>query len=486
MQLVILGEQDKYLTGNPQITFFKVVYRRHTNFSIECVQQRYISNENNDENLNNIEQFRWKINKNGDLLEKLYLNMTLDVNYYNDENTDTDTWPKPCKIEDIDTSITGLDNNFEVIWNPTHNLIDNISCNIGGIKYDEHTGQWLEIYSQLNELNNTGKVGNIASMEATKFQKMSKSGGMCHYKGKSIFLDKDINNTVKFDAYVPLRFWFNKYVGLALPLISLQYHDVDIILDINQDCLVNENFNGNGGINIYNMELWANYIFLDADERKRFANSTHEYLIDQVQHNNFKGTTCENFMPLSYLDIKFNHPIKELIWTAKYDKQTGYQEPLMGESYDKNNDNYYYDNPIRYELKLNGLSRFSERKLEYFTQQQIYDYHIGKPVPTPSKFIYDKKNKNFDRISNNWTNNTIAVYSFALRPFEHQPSGTCNFSRIDDAELFINHVDSSDDIDISKNCDNKTRYVTNEYNVYALNYNVLRIMSGMSGLVYSN
>ena len=148
MQLVILGEQDKYLTGNPQITFFKVVYRRHTNFSIESVQQRYISNENNDDNLNNIEQFRWKINKNGDLLEKLYLNMTLDVNYYNDENTDT--WPKPCKIEDTDISITGLDNNFRVIWNQTHNLIDNISCNIGGTKYDEHTGQWLEIYSKLN------------------------------------------------------------------------------------------------------------------------------------------------------------------------------------------------------------------------------------------------------------------------------------------------------------------------------------------------
>ena len=130
---------------------------------------------------------------------------------------------------------------------------------------------------------------------------------------------------------------------------------------------------------------------------------------------------------------------------------------------------------------INGLDRFTERDLEYFTQQQIYDYHSGKPVPTPSFDVYGlghNASHSFNEFSQGWTNDTIAVYSFSLKPEDHQPSGTCNFLMIESAQLFINYT--------SLCKETKNRYISNEYNIYGVNYNVLRIMSGMGGLVYSN
>lgn len=491
MQLVAYGEQDTYLTGNPQVTFFKVVYRRHTNFSMESVIQNFEGGERNDKSndLNNINRFNWKITKNGDLLSNLHLNMTIECSYSNISGIKSKNIDKknPLCPESINsnTIITNLNNDNQVIWNPTHNIIDFVQCNIGGLKIDRQSGQWMEIWSQLTESNNEGTIGNIASMEGTEFQKLTKSGGMCHYDFKSSKLNtSQINNfkpTVKFDAIVPLKFWFCKYMGLALPLIALQYHDIDICMEINKRSLRVKGENGNSGINLIKNELWANYIYLDQEERRRFAQVSHEYLIEQIQHLNVKGSVGEIYTPINHIDIKFNHPIKELIWTGKYNKENGYQESLMGKCYDKNASNGYYENPIRYQLKLNGLDRFTERKLEYFTEQQIYEYHTGKPVPTPSFDIYSldfKDNKNFNEFSHGWSNDSIAVYSFALKPEEHQPSGTCNFTKIKSAQLFINNISKTKEI--------YDRKFTNEYNIYAVNYNVLRIMSGMGGLVYSN
>jgi hypothetical protein len=490
MQLVAYGEQDTYLTGNPQVTFFKVVYRRHTNFSMESVVQNLEGSDGNiSVNLNNIDRFNWKITKNGDLLSNLHLNMTMECAYSNIsgiKSTSIDDKNCPCpKSIDCNTTITNLNNDNQVIWNPTHNIIDFIQCNIGGLKIDKQSGQWMEIWSQLTESNNDGYIGNIATMEGTEYQKLTKSGGMCHYDFTSIKLNasqtSNFKPTVKFDAIVPLQFWFCKYMGLALPLVALQYHDIDICMEVNKDSLKVNGVNGDSGINLIKNELWANYIYLDQEERRRFAQVSHEYLIEQIQHLNVKGPIGEIYQPINHIDIKFNHPIKELIWTGKYNKENGYQESLMGKYYDKNASNGYYDNPVRYQLKLNGLDRFTERKLEYFTEQQIYEYHTGKPVPTPSFDVYElghNASHSFNEFSQGWSNDSIAVYSFALKPEDHQPSGTCNFTKIESAQLFINHTSMSKELN--------DRIYTNEYNIYAINYNVLRIMSGMGGLVYSN
>ena len=437
LQLVADGDndQDLYLTGNPQITFFKVVYRRHTNFSIESIQQVWLDGNNTELN----GRASCIIDKNADLLYKLYLVMKLK-----------------CTSIKSDESIT-------IIYNPSHTIIKSIECIIGGTLIDRQSGSWMEIYSQLTELNSAGYVGNLSERKGTKFQTMSKSGGtyFCNQTNE----DK---HTITIDAYVPLRFWFCKHTGLSLPLIALQYHDVTINLEINEKALYNENNinnTDNGSIEILENNLFADYIFLDKEERIRFSQSEHEYLIEQIQYREFDNG--RSFLNLNYI----NHPVKEIIWTAGINQKNGYFNILPGANYSLNNnlDPYkYIETNISYQLLLNNNERFCPRPLEYFTKQQIYDYHTGTPVYKPPFTILSKTCDN----SGNSNQNIIAVYSFALKPEDHQPTGTCNFTRIDNCTLSIINGDTLDE--------------NYEYNVFSVNYNILRLKNGMCGILYSN
>ena len=367
MQLVAYGAQDIYLTGNPQITFFKVVYRRHTNFSMESIQQTWAGTISNSES-----RATATISRNGDLVHRLYLETEASFE-------------------------TGQ-------LNPGSWLIKNVEVEIGGQMIDRQYGHWMETWAELTEPNTTGLCGSADSTDGTPFQNMSGMGGVA--KG------------TKGIAFIPLQFWFCRNPGLALPLIALQYHEVKIILETNAV--------SDAG----NPQLWADYIYLDTDERRRFAQVSHEYLIEQVQHQN--GTIGTNGLTLN-----FNHPVKELIWTGVYSegKATAITDG-------------------KFQLKLNGHDRFAARTFQYFTRSQVWQYHTGVGGLTATA-------------STNQIVDNIAVYSFALKPEEHQPSGTCNFSRIDSAML------------------TSTVALTNA-EVYAVNYNVLRIMSGMGGLAYSN
>jgi alpha-tubulin suppressor-like RCC1 family protein len=257
-------------------------------------------------------------------------------------------------------------------------------------------------YNQdIRTLFNTLKfVSDSYPTSGTLFQKMSKMGGAKN----SSYLNRD-------QTFVPLQFWFNRNPGLALPLIALQYHEVKLLLTLTgQDtCFINS------GTDI---SLWVDYIYLDTDERKRFAQTSHEYLIEQLQKNDLTTNKTNT--------LNFYHPIKELVW---------YQE---GNTITDTN----------WQLMLNGQRRFMKRPTKYFTRTQIWQHHTG-----------------YGGIINP---DSIAVYSFAIKPEKHQPSGTCNFSRINNAELVS-------DLELTKTG-----------TIYAVNYNVLRIMSGMGGLAYSN
>jgi hypothetical protein len=149
--------------------------------------------------------------------------------------------------------------------------------------------------------------------------------------------------------------------------------------------------------------------------------------------------------------LNFNHPVKELIWTGG--AIGGVQTAL--------------DSTKDYQLKLNGHDRMSSRPLDYFTKQQVWMHHTGPGDLTPVGVDADARllTSAANKPGVGSAGNGIAVYSFALKPEEHQPSGTCNFSRIDNAQL-IGPEQGRD--------------------VFAVNYNVLRIMSGMGGLAYSN
>ena len=209
IQLVAYGEQDKYLTGNPQITFFKVVFRRHTNFSMESIEQIWNGNELNT-NLCS------EIMKDGDLIYNMYLNQHLCV-YYSSDNLN--------EIKNKDMS--------DLIFNPSHLIIEDIEIEIGGQLIDKQSGKWMEVYSQLTELNSSSMSANIGY--GTKFQNMAKAGGVfvnlvkneSFYKGKKAY-------KIEFNSKVPLRFWFCKTPGASLPIISLYYHEITINLKINK------------------------------------------------------------------------------------------------------------------------------------------------------------------------------------------------------------------------------------------------------------
>lgn len=489
MQLVAYGAQDIYITGNPQITFFKIVYRRHTNFAMESVQQSLTGT--NVSNSTSKKECSCIISRNGDLVTNLY----------------------------VTSSTPGIING--------DSIIDDCMIEIGGQKIDKHYKEWMQIWTELT------------TPESKSLAYKNMIGSFSHGLNKTNQTVSQGGNLIQ----IPLLFWFCRNPGLALPLIALQYHEVKIKITLGKSDEIG------GGTETTKcdaeIKLFVDYIYLDTDERRRFAQVSHEYLIEQLQRIESNNTNSHN--------LNLNHPVKEIIWTSP-----------MTNAYETA------------KIQLNGHDRFTEQEEEYFQLRQPYDYHTAVPGTNIDLQEYSQI-VNFDNnsnevlkeiteftINNDNLNNTIAnlsdnnlkfnsgidpklkigdvllatsvtsnvnsvtsqfititggtgsdykinnentntyknfegskgsirlisriqnpisrcsnlnkkinVYSFALQPEEHQPSGTCNFSRIDNAKLVF-----------KSNAGNDT--TEDAVNIYATNYNVLRIMSGMGGLAYSN
>ena len=364
MQLVAYGAQDIYLTGNPQITFFKVVYRRHTNFAVESIEQTYNGS------VGASKKISVTVSRNGDLLHRVYL--------------------RCVNSGDVKDAFDAL---------------EYVECEIGGQVIDKHYGEWMQLWVDLT-------LGGDTQSMLTKMRQGSATEV----------------------AYVPLQFWFCRNAGLALPLIALQYHEVKL----------NVQFSADIG-NVSDVGVWCDYVFLDTDERRRFAQVSHEYLIEQVQFSNaLSAGTGTGAVLNKQMELRFNHPVKELQWLLRNSTDSTYE--AVSDAL----------------LQLNGHDRFKRREGKYFTTVQRYQGHSGAGDTTTQ----DDDGKAIGLAGK------THVYSFALKPEEHQPSGTCNFSRIDNAVLNVNFEGTADK--------------SYEMRVYAVNYNVLRIMSGMGGLAYSN
>ena len=435
LQLAAYGSQDEYLTGNPDITFFKVVYRKYTNFSMEVVEQNITGKITN--GINNVES---TIGRVGDLVH----NMWLDINI-------------PSGI------ITG-GTNVSYTYNTGHAYIDEISVLIGDQEIDKHYGHYLDVYTELNDLDNREE----AILNRTRT--IAKTG-LAGDKLKSLQL------------YVPLKFWFNKHPGLAVPLVCLQYHDLKIKL-LTRKTL--DLFNATDGtIALTNDEtidtkLYANYIFLDTEERRRFAQTTHDYLIEQLQYNK---PTYKELVKSASVELVFNHPIKELIWTIQNNTVTTSStttiDSMKNQAVDGDagtttisnaNDYFYYgvrsgtdqDNINNGNNSIKLLAPFSSMTIKMNNTKRF-------PPLKASYFKHMERHRAGYKINKDSTN--VFCYSFSLKPGEYQPSGTCNFSRLDSVSMeFTKSVTNSQD----------------RINVYAINYNILRIMSGMGGLAYSN
>ena len=583
MQLVAYGAQDVYLTGNPQITFWKVTYRRYTNFAIESIEQTFNGQADFGRRVQCV------ISRNGDLAYRTYLQVTL---------------PEINQLMGIASYAAGVGSGVYARWldYPGEQLIAQVEVEIGGQRIDRQYGDWMLIWNQLTMTSEQTygyykMIGNTTQLTFITDPSFAEVDGPCDSLApRQVCAPR--NALPETTLYVPLQFWFCTNPGLALPLIALQYHEVKINLDIRpiDECLWavttlscnTQPYSGTSGQFVpgrpvpaaiaYNQSLvaaslYVDYVFLDTDERRRFAQNPHEYLITQLQFTGDESVGSSS----NKIKLNFNHPVKELIWVVQPDQNVDYcsslvcdallfkvlgaqpfnytdaidalpnaihafggpQEVNRGEYIDarglfndagaldydipagftgywhgsnnpynepnfggpavtypplstaeaaaagidplllsqlaleNNNHNHgstvsdagtfvltetslalhcWGQNPVvTAKLQLNGQDRFSEREGSYFSWVQPYQAHTRTP------------------------DEGINVYSFALRPEEHQPSGTCNFSRIDNATLQL--VLSNATVEGTK---------TAKVRVYATNYNVLRIMSGMGGLAYSN
>ena len=500
MQLVAYGAQDIYLTGNPQITFFKVVYRRHTNFSMESIEQTFSGTPDFGRKAN------CTISRNGDLIHRVYL-----------------------QVELPSVQVAAGDYFRWVNW-VGHALIKNVEVEIGGQRIDKHYGDWLHIWNELTQTSGkqagyASMVGNVDRLYRPVSAGASDAGGSTGTSPQEVSDRQGV--MPKTTLFIPLQFWFCRNPGLALPLIALQYHEVKINIEFRsaEECAGFKTSLPTSAKSFSSASLYVDYIYLDTDERRRFAQVSHEYLIEQLQFTGDESVSNTN----TKIKLNFNHPCKELIWVVQMDSCVvdaptnalvkgrqwfnytdkvdvtpyGQSDPLSlndimdgvidtdpsdgvgvsahgaqhygsgstgvtgdGMGFNTTNTatgigllsshNLSYDlgqNPVeRAKLQLNGHDRFSEREGRYFNLVQPYQHHENVPATG------------------------INVYSFGLKPEEHQPSGTCNMSRIDTATL---HLTLSANIGSGSGSSAKVR-------VYATNYNVLRIMSGMGGLAYSN
>ena len=537
MQLVAYGAQDVYLTGNPQITFWKVSYRRHTNFAMESIEQTFNGQADFGRRVT------CTISRNGDLAYRTYLQVTLPEINQHMKNTSG-----------------GAQQGVYARWLdfPGEQLISQVEVEIGGQRIDRQYGDWMHIWNQLTLSSEQQRgyykmVGNTTQLTFITDPSFNDVDGPCESNApRQVCAPR--NALPETTLYVPFQFWYCRNPGLALPLIALQYHEVKINLDIRpiDECLwavgTLGDCTGSGKVTTaYNQSLvaaslYVDYVFLDTDERRRMAQNPHEYLIEQLQFTGDESVGSSS----NKIKLNFNHPVKELVWVVQPDENVDYcasleckqtlfkvlgaqpfnytdaidalpnaihsfggkdavasttvsfidQEGLFHDAgaVDVEGTGWYHgavssqytqpnlgsatamensgvsdagtfvlaetsldmhcwgENPVvTAKLQLNGQDRFSEREGTYFDLVQPYQHHTRNP------------------------DTGINVYSFALRPEEHQPSGSCNFSRIDNATLQL--VLSNATVEGTK---------TAKVRVYATNYNVLRAMSGMGGLAYSN
>ena len=532
MQLVAYGAQDVYLTGNPQITFFKTVYRRHTNFAVETIENSMNGNVDFGNRLN------VTFNRNGDLINKMYIKITVN-------------------------SVNPGNNKFAWVKRLGHAIINQVNVVIGGTVIDRHYGTWLDIWYELarqgdHERGYNNMIGDIPLLT-------------------------DYNDSVKpeYTMYVPLQFWFNRYVGLAIPMIAFQYHNVVIEVFISElESLVVRDCNFDlGEVTLKDVSILTDFIYLDSEERRRFAIVGHEYLIEQLQ---FSGVEPAQFDVQRY-KLDFNHPTKELLWAWKHANY------VTGKSfvYYTNNDTWSVEdaacniilnsisigmNPtetvggVWFEVNPNSNATVGTLNIKNLNLQSIWvnptsltieeygitdkiaaditintdntiqcenvettlsirdisfpvDLMIDTRVNVCDPIVYMFNNygilidgtinpvqfallqlnghDRFDRREGAFfnyvqpdqhhTNNPkdgINIYSFCLFPEQHQPSGTANLSRIDSTDLQLWFSDQSkvtnEEPDLNFLAEGTTVYI------FATNYNILRVLAGLAGLAYSS
>lgn len=342
LQLVARGKQDIFLTGNPQMTWFKMVYRRHTNFAIESMPMYFDGDPDFGKRITCL------IPRRGDLLGQVFLEVTL-----------------PALTLSSDQSAASYVNAIG------HALIQEISIEIGEQEIDKQTGEWMEIWS------------NLTTTEELKFGFYDMIGKLDGYIPPSLY--------GPLKLYIPLRFWFCKNPGLYLPLLALQYHPIRINITLrplqqlfySSQLIANCNTTTVNPVKITNMQLWGDYVYLDVDERRRFVSNAHEYLIEQIQYTPTIGIPATNAsIPAR---VEFNHPIREFIFVLQRNVMQSFHEWFNYSSLAISETGRRTDLLASALLQLDGQDRFDERDAGYFRLVQPWQRHTVIPN---EDFIY--------------------------------------------------------------------------------------------------
>jgi len=517
LQLAAFGSQDITLVGNPQITFFKQVFKRHSPFAIESIEQTF----NGEANFG--KQVTTTISRTGDLVTRMYLEVTLpdldDYNYGFSEDASAD---------EKNSNSTGR-GRVRYVNSIGHALLKSIELEIGGFRVDRHVSEWMDIWHELTEPEERREAFNEMIGKFDNWDTSDEAQLKAAKAGRTL--------------YIPLLFFMNRHPGLALPLICLQFHETRVLFDFRDvlECVchptlkVTEVKSNITRENLsFDARFYVDYVYLDTEERRRFAQMPHELLIEQVQFygdvptssqissqtvidafTNGNLTNRNTDSMTQKVSLNFSHPVKEIVWVYQSELNTQYIKDVsltythgtgagnvrtytanlvsnshvyadyfnysiqqlditantapggsgyiddgvnnlellrnqhLGESVTSFNVKYI-DSPkdvfrsVR--LLLNGTDRFATRKGSYFRLVNPYQHHTR----VPKKKIYS--------------------YSFALSPEEHQPSGSLNMSRVDQAHFILDFEPS---------------VTRGRIKIFALGYNILRIASGLAGVAYS-
>lgn len=431
LQLVATGRQDIYLSGNPQTTFFKQVYRRYTNFSVETQRIPF------DTAVDFGKLVTVKVPRMGDLLSQLYLQIDLP------EMSFAGPVPQPQGIA-TETPVNYAQTTDSVSWvnGVGYAMIDYVSVWIGQQEIDRQYGEFMYLWTQLTTPGSKKNGVNYMTGTQDVYTASSQQGPL--------------------NLMIPLSFWFCKNPGLALPLIALQSTPIQIWVRLkNGNSMLFTNGLENAVLNgtpcpttltssppvITDMILWGDYIYLDTEERRRFVSSRHEYLIEQVQQQK-RYSIPLNTTRIS-VPLVFNNPIKEFIWVVNEDRMLqahewfNYGSRMLNEVGIPN-----LDIIATAQLQFDGFDRFEVQNAPYFRLMQPWQRHTA----IPNDFIY--------------------VYSFSLAPEADQPMGTCNGSRLDSIVLQLT-------------MNPRVQSYPSGVTTYATNYNVLRIVAGLGGVLFT-
>jgi hypothetical protein len=429
IQLVAYGRQDVHITGNPQITFFKNVFRRHTNFAMEP-KQLYFDKPIRLANIDGKSVYTVKILKEADLVGGI----------------------------NLEVKVTGSSSGGYTVNHFGNAIIKEARLKVGGAIIDTHYSQWRQIYQELYDSTNTSHLNESDS---------TGGGRTIAYTSNSIFninrrtngdevLYFDNSTSYSKTIHVPMRFWFNNSIGNVLPILALNNHEVLLELIFEDRTILD----GSVTISDIDIKAYGDYYYLDVEEKRKFSQSSHEYLIEQVTR--IKTKTPSSSKSLTELEektieLEFYNPIKYITWVVINPSNSGdykgmgpcYFTSLCSNSHTRNDGN---DGNVKFQF--NSEDRIITRPMSYYTRYLPKVYRYPKNIP------------NLDR---------IGMYSFAINPLDVNPTGTCNFSKILDKDMIISIANNTVSTVQSK-----------ELMIFAVNYNIFRVNGGMGGLAYTS